>query len=404
LLTIFSLSAKTQTGNSYVSDLSSLRIILEKTPSYKDQVRGESLASYNQLYEKLKTDSLHNISDFKYFYNLAQLFFPIQDNHLGFYQIAKIPTESEYPRFEGNVDSLQTALARMPLDSVEGIYLFGDNYNVGLFEQKPKEYIGVVLESKTPIWKKGQIAIHLYETKPNYFKAIYGNPKFKYFQLYQVEKYINHSLVNSNFYVSLSESVYSKVINKEDHVNLPKNGKHFQLETISPEIQYLRIRHFLADRNSIQKSDEFYKSIKNLVNAPNLILDLRNNQGGAKKVSKKFLNLLKHYEKNGQIYVLVNNGTMSQGEIFVLQLKELNNVKVFGQTTRGTLVYGSNYGKREKLPSQAFEVYITDMKGDKRLVKYENYGVTPDIILNDSNDWIEQVMKIIGKKPQYGHK
>ena len=95
---------------------------------------------------------------------------------------------------------------------------------------------------------------------------------------------------------------------------------------------------------------------------------------------------------------MVNNGTLSQGEIFTLQLKQFKNIKTLGQTTKGMLTYGSNYGKREKLPSQSFEVYVTDMKGDKRLIPYENYGINPDIILSDTKDWIEQTIKIIRKE------
>ena len=74
------------------------------------------------------------------------------------------------------------------------------------------------------------------------------------------------------------------------------------------------------------------------------------------------------------MYVIINNCTLGQGEIFTLQLKQLQNVKTYGETTKGMLTYGSNYGNRPKLPSKFFEVDITDVKGDKRLVPYENYG------------------------------
>ena len=74
------------------------------------------------------------------------------------------------------------------------------------------------------------------------------------------------------------------------------------------------------------------------------------------------------------MYVIINNGTLGQGEIFTLQLKQLQNVKTYGETTKGMLTYGSNYGNRTKLSSKSFEVHIVDVKGDKRLVPYENYG------------------------------
>jgi hypothetical protein len=59
------------------------------------------------------------------------------------------------------------------------------------------------------------------------------------------------------------------------------------------------------------------------------------------------------------------------------------------------LSYGSNYGKREKLPSQHFEVYVTDMKNPAKLLKYEDVGINPDIFLDEDSNWIEQVIKII---------
>lgn len=398
LLTILCISSQAQTINTYQTDLTELQSILQKTPSYKDQIKGQSLISYNSLFEKLLSDTVKNASDYKYFYNLAQLFFPIRDNHLTFYQIANFPSEKDFPTFKGNLDSLKSVLTTKPLDSLEGIYHYDNYYSIGLFKVSKTEYVGVVLGTETTNWEKGQIAIHLYEYLPNYFKAIYAHPKFKNYILYPIERYTHHSLINSYFYSSFSEKKYSKILQENDFTNLPKNIEDFSFKNISKGIQYIHIKHFSADRVKMQKSKEFYDSIKNLITEPNLILDLRNNDGGANKVSKKFLKLISQYTKKGQVYILVNNGTLSQGEIFTLQLKQLKNIKTLGQTTKGMLTYGSNYGKREKLPSQSFEVYITDMKGDKRLIPYENYGINPDIILLSTKDWIEQTIQIIRKK------
>lgn len=398
LLTLSCFTVQAQTNNRYLSDITSLSSLLQKTPSFKDQIKGEKLRAYNDNFNRLKNDSTNVISSYKYFYNLAQLLFPIQDNHLGFYQISKLANDSEYPNYEGNIDSLRSSLENKPLDSIEGIYFYGNSYKVGLFKKSAQEYIGVVFDSKTSIWKNGQIAIHLYEFLPNYFKAIYGHPKNKNFLLYQIEKFSHHSLINSYFYSSLSESIYTKVLRKSDYINLPRDTYDFHFKDLTHDIQYLHIKQFSASNIAMQKSQSFYDSIRNSLTAPNLIIDLRNNTGGANKVSKKYLKLITNYSKSGTAYVLVNNGTLSQGEIFTLQLMKLNNVKVLGQTTRGMLVYGSNYGRREKLPSQEFEIYITDMKGDGRLVPYENYGVNPDIILADDKDWIDQTVAIIQKK------
>ena len=130
-----------------------------------------------------------------------------------------------------------------------------------------------------------------------------------------------------------------------------------------------------------------------------MILDLRNNEGGAEKEMNKYLKLLKNYTKKGQLILLVNNGTLSQAEIFTLELKQLNNVTVLGQQTKGMLAYGSNYGRKQKLPSGNFEIYPTDMNNGTALLSYEDYGIKPDIILRADQDWIEQAVYFIkGKK------
>ena len=398
ILALFVNAAQAQTSNVYQGDLIGLRKILQTTPSYKDQIKGESLVAYNLLFEKLLSDTGQNAFNYRYFYNLAQLFFPIRDNHLSFYQINNLPTEDNFPRFTGNVDSLKAKLTARPLDSFEGIYHYDTAYTVALYKKNETEYVGVVVESKRSNWIKGQIAIYLYQYLPNYFKAIYAHPKFKNFILFPVERYADHSLINSFFYSSFSEKKYTKTPEVKDYTNLPKNLEDFQFKNLQDGIQYLRIKQFSADAAEMKKSNQFYDSIKSLLIAPNLILDLRNNEGGANKVSKKFLDLMERYTKNGRVFILINNGTLSQGEIFTLQIKQFKNVITLGQTTKGMLAYGSNYDKREKLPSLSFEIYITDLKTDDRLLPFENYGINPDVILLGTSDWINQTIAIIKKK------
>ena len=415
LVVVFYLFAIASNGqiNTYLEDLAALKFVLQKTPSYKSQIKGDKQALFNSLYERLASDTTSNPHSFKYFYNLSQLIFPLKDNHLGFYQIAAydnfknkermdsfIGTKEflDYPTFHINIDSLKNVLAKRPADSVEGIYNYGRFYSVGLFKRVDKEYVGVIIDSDVNLWRKGQIAIHLYEFAPNVFKAIYGHPLYKYFILQKNEKYRNQSLVNSYFYSSYSLDIYSKQHRTVDYVNLSKNSSKFELKSINGDIQYLLLRSFQRHSITTQQSKNFYDSIKNVLTAKTLILDLRNNEGGATKESRKYLRLLKKFTRNGNLYVLLNNGTLSQAEIFTLQLKKLKNVTTVGQTTKGMLAYGSNYGKRERLPSGRFEIYPTDMKGNAKLLQYEDYGINPDIILRDDKDWIEQTVEIIRKK------
>jgi hypothetical protein len=400
-----------QTG-SYQADLAGLRSILEKTASYRSQIQGEQLGAFNKLYNEMAADTPGIADHYKYFYNLSRLFFPLRDNHLAFYQLPDrnhfrdkesiekyVATKefAEYPRLNIDTDSLKTLLSKKPAESVEGIYHYHRFYSVGLFKSKENEYIGVVVDSEVNLWPKGHIAIHLYEFRPGFYKAIYGHPLTKAFTLQPIEKYINQSLVNSYFHESFSQKVYSKQLRAVDHVNLPQNVPLFQLKNINKNVQYLLIRSFQANSYVMKQSDIFYDSIKNSLSAAHLILDLRNHEGGAGKESNRYYKLLEKYTEKGKLYVLVNNETLSQSEILILQLKRLKNIVIVGQTTKGMLAYGSNYGRRQRLPGGQYEVYPTDMTGNANLLQYEDVGIRPDIFLDADSDWIDQLLTIINR-------
>ncbi len=409
ILTVSTGIAQTKT---YHADLEALKVILEKTPSYKAQIKGGRLRAYDSLYNQLANDTTGDIEGYQYFFNLSQLLFPIRDNHIGFYQLPDysnfrntasldsfVATKEflKYPHCLLNTDSLKAILATKPATEVEGIYHYGKYYTVGLFKAGGHKYTGVILDSDVRWWVKGQIAIQLYEYEPGMYKAIYGHPKFKNFMLQPNEKYRGQSLVNSYFYASLSGDIYSKQLDRDDYSNLPEGAGKFQLKNLEPDIQYLLIRTFQRNEPTSAQSKRFYDSIRNLLKAPYLVLDLRNNEGGARKETSKYYKLLKKYSRRGQLYILLNNGTISQAEIFTLKLSRLKNVITIGQPTNGMLTYGSNYGRRKRLPSGRFEVYPTDMRGSARLLQYEGVGVSPAILLKGDSNWIKQLIEAIRK-------
>jgi len=409
-LLFWALAVNAQT-NSYSQDLAELRTVLQKTPSYKSQIKGARLDSFNILYNQLAADSNAVLNKYQQFLRLSKLFFLLRDNHLGFYEVPNYnhfkthETIAEYvksdaflklPKYDIDPDSLKTALTGKSPDSVEGIYHYDRFYTVGVFRTSEKEYVGVVLDSEVNLWTKGQIALHLHEYGPDMLKAVYIHPLTKHLIFYPNEKYRNQSLLNAKFYDSYSQKVYSKKLTETDHVNLPKHAPLFELRNINSDVQYLLVRTFQANSVTMKKSADFYDSIKNSLDAPNLIVDLRNNEGGAGKESRKFYELIEKFSKTGKVYLLLNNETLSQAEILTLRLIKLENIITIGQTTMGMLAYGSNYGRRQRLPSGQFEIYPTDMYGGSLdLLKYEDYGISPDIFLHDKSDWVQQVVDVI---------
>ncbi|MFD2921303.1 S41 family peptidase [Terrimonas rubra] len=394
----------------YQVDLAALKAVIEKTKSYKAQIKGAKKTAYQDLYNRLLADTITDVNSYQYFYNLAQLLFPIRDNHIAFYQQAddrpfrskasidsfvQTSTFHNYPSYNINIDSLQQALAVKPAHKVEGIYHYGKFYTIGLFRVKEKEYVGIILDSELNFWEKGQVAVHLYEQDTYHYKAIYAHPYTKNFNLDPIEKYTNGSLINSSFKRSFFGGTYTKNLPGTDFVNLVRGDSKFNLKQATNDIQYLLIQSFQANSKTSKLSKNFYDSIKTALVAPYLILDLRNNEGGAEKESNKYYKLLQQYAKKGKIYVLVNNGTISEAEILLLKLKKLKNVVVLGQTTKGMLAYGSNYGNTITLPSQQFSVYATDMKNGASLLPYEDYGIKPDHYLSPDIDWQQQTTQLI---------
>jgi hypothetical protein len=415
LILLFGLSTYSQSTTEFEKDLDRLLEIMKKLPSFRDQVRSEKIIRFNQLVDSIRAEARFAKTDFEHFSLLSMLFHQVKDNHLGFYQVLnEYPDQSkftdpvfiekyksgitfkQFPSVSINIDSLEATLNRKPADSIEGIYRYGNLLTIGLYRTKNPSYLeGIVIASSLPHWEKGQLAARLFEYQPACFRAIYAEPVYKYFVLYANEKFKNHSLINSRFYSSAFGEIYKKKTAQKDFSLVDASEAAFQFRKLNKSTQYIRLRHFSAQPERMAESQRFYDEIKDSLNTRNLVVDLRNNTGGAYKVSNKFVKLIRGFAKNGNVYVLINNRTISQGEIVSLQLKEIQNVKLLGQTTNGMLAYGSNYGKTETLPSQKIKVYITDMRTKKIHLLYEDKGIDPDITLHNNSDWLQQVMALI---------
>lgn len=418
VILLLGLSTYSQSTTEFEKDLDRLLEILKKLPSFRDQVRGEKIIRFDQLVDSIKKEAGFAKTDFEHFSLLSLLFHQVKDNHLGFYQVLnEYPEQSkftdpvfvekyksgiafkQFPSVSLNIDSLEVALNKKPADSIEGIYHYWNLLTIGLYRTKnPFCLEGVVMASSLLHWEKGQLAARLFEYQPACFRAIYAEPVYKYFVLYANEKFKNHSLINSRFYSSAFGEVYKKKAAKKDFSLVDADEAAFQFRKLNKSTQYIRLGHFSAQPEKMAASQRFYDEIKDSLNAGNLVVDLRSNTGGAYKVSNKFVKLIKGFAKNGNVYVLINNRTISQGEIVSLQLKNIRNIKLLGEATNGMLAYGSNYGKTETLPSGKFKVYITDMRNKREHLNYEDAGINPDIFLDNNREWMEQVLEIVEKK------
>jgi hypothetical protein len=399
------LSAIAQQKSVYQKDLDSLYHALQETPSFKEQMTGLKKIAYEQLYEKLKKQQIRK-SSFDTLYQLSALLTPIKDNHLGLFETTYKVSASAvlkdstaaiqlkpssgykfYPAPVRNVDSITDVLTKMPLNSVEGIYYQGV-FKIGIyFDAKAERYTGIILSSDHPIWKKGEMVLLLYKVKSDLYRGVYANLSTK----------VLYCVKNEKFYAGRLLSFGSKRDSPPlmGHVNYKK--PLLELRTIDSTIQYLRLGNFHTTNEELLAGQQFYNKIKDSLFAKNLIVDIRNNPGGGFKASGRFLSLLKRYSQDGKIYALINGRTVSNAEQFTIRLKSFSNVITVGETTMGMITYGSNYGKNVILPSGRYTFYPTDMRDSGNYLQYEDEGITPDIVLQQDSDWIDQVVARIRK-------
>jgi hypothetical protein len=371
----------------FVQDLEALKTHLIKTKSYKAQ--SKKLKNFTKVSES--TRGAKPTNKLEYIHQLSQILTQVNDKHLGLYENVKQANSTSnvdlLPKLNINLDSLTLALEHFQENDISGIYTLDLGLTIGLFQVKPTVYYGVVIESSMPHWQPGEIAVQLHEYRPNFYHAIAAHPLTKNYIFYPNERFSHGHL--TKFYSNGTTYWYKKNLN--NYINLPAETPAFLSTKINDDLNYIRIGTFQKNQKTSNESALFHQYITENVHTKNIILDLRNHSGGARSETKKYKKWVQKYK--GNIIVLTNYETLSQAEIFILSLA--NKVTLMGQPTKGMLTYGSNYGKRIKLPSGNYTFYPTDMRGRKKLLKYEGLGITPQVYLNPTEEWVSQVQKKI---------
>ncbi len=356
-----------------IADLDFLYQAIKQLPSYKDQLKND--ASYTQLYQQLQKE-MNTADDFEVFKKLAQLIYPIKDNHLGFYRSADSTYKFKFLKAELPTADLIKKLEQTPKDSIEGLYYFGTKKYI-IFQKAGPEYHVQSVES-------GIITAILIKNKFGSFDCIqFLNPPSSYMIRRNV-KLINDGLIGLG-YRKTKETKYNE---------LGKTTELYEYRDLNEKVGYLRLSSFSSSNTNIKKATDFFDSVKSKINTQNLIVDLRSNTGGGYKTSGQFISYLTRY--SGKIYLLQNAYTMSNAEQFIIRLKDQKNVVTLGERSSGMITYGSNYGNTLSLPSKRFSFYPTDMNGSSKELAYESVGVHPGILLDPYlKDWIAQTLEKI---------
>ena len=406
LTLLFSIPVSGQQAERSVSidDLDFVYEQLTKTASYRTQAKNriKAEAKYQEL-KRLYTST--DLSIIEHYIKLYELVDQVKDYHNDIYGntesfsyenlkdpqfLAGIRNSPEYNFYPGtgmDLDSLEKALARKPIDDYEGIYHYSEYFKIAIRKREDNMLEGIVLETLIPSWQRGETILYLLPVEGNRFRLITG-------------RFIDKKLVSGIDYFYDGEfktNKWRKEKDKTGFYDADFPGKKFHIEELQEGITYIRLGSFSSSDEGIREATAFFNRIADSLNSKNLVIDLRNNSGGGDKSSGQFYRLLKKYK--GHIYVLVNFYTVSNAEQLAIKLKKLSNVTLLGDDTRGMITYGRNYSEDKEVPSKMFRVYFSDLKDHwRRYLQYEGRGIRPDVYLAPDRSWLDQTVEKI-KQP-----
>ena len=327
-----------------------------------------------------------NYPEYDCFQQMSNLLVTLNDRHNMMYSEVGYDVKQsdtfyhEFPKFDGDLDSLKVKLDEMPLNEVQGIYS-RDGFSIGVYASEQNLKL-VNLSGGKKVWQQGEIIGRFLKYGNGRYLAAIGQ--------FHDKKLVNFPLEISNGHISKLQLSKSSASQNRSRVEDSETYQYLK----SGDITYLRIGSFSGYNPVLKNAETFYKSLEEKPVTKDLILDLRDNGGGGDRNSDILYKYLRKNYKNANFYVLVNGTTVSNAEQFALRLKKFKNVTLLGSKTSGTIAY--ELGKTYDFPCYNFKGFFT-FKGDKKYLEYESVGVQPEISLDNSEDWIKQTKEYIAK-------
>ncbi len=347
-------------------------------------------------------------------------------------------------------------LKQYPVNDIRGIYTSSDStYTIAVVENKTafRDYIGVVIESKTKLWMKGQLKLELKKKQSNVYEGFvynkYHNPNYK-------------TIIPFND--GFLDDIWIKT-NKENRINYSVNSDKKFFHTVKDSTVLLRIPSFMEGYTN--KIDSLYVAAKTAIEThPYLIIDVRNNGGGNSSNFNKLIpflytkpiidsevvelyatkDIIKLYEdefnelmkdstqvntetikafKEGiqdlkkakpnsfvrqgedldsiilsplkypkKVAIVYNSGCASACEDLLFKAKHSDKTILLGDNSGGFVGYGNIFTVYTPCYKLGLSCSTTRYSTQWQ---YEVIGITPDKKLDYNNDWIEQAIEILKK-------
>ena len=339
-----------------------------------------------------RADSIKNIAqndsnDYNCLKYVNMVLRPIQDGHLKVYPKRNVDFKdhksvNEFLNSIKFTNSKIEALDVATVDRTATYYSYNDKITILIKEYEPNNYYGIVIESKSKFWRKGEVVLD-FQKKANYFEGVrYSITKDPYFYRTQtLERLLK------TFRVSKFPKEHLGIFNRTE--------EKLSIKILDNKILYVSIKSF--KNNTKEENDEFQNFFSNIV-LPNyklydkIIFDVRDNSGGAMAYTLFFKDLKKIKTKK-TIYVLQNRQTASAGELFIIDLKKMTPITSFGENTAGMTAFRDL--KAVHLPCYNYFLWKPIKKLNRKFrdyLKYEHNGIDADFELKENDNWLEKVV------------
>lgn len=364
-----------------INELDNVSELIKNAKSYQTQIVKEHKETEFEDWKEIIKHEITNDSLNQAFCTgyLQKYISFIHDRHNEIYTIPS-DISTFIPNYTKAIDTI-----KIKSDGISGIY-FAGREKILLINDEKNTWYGVMVSSNSEKWKEGKIRLKLNKLP---------NGKFELFEFYQ-----NGLLYYQNNIEVKNSRIYSTFWNKENNYFFNKNHeKNFTYQSINPSFDYIGIKTLSRTTNLMKEAENFYNENLSNLNKENLIIDLRNNGGGATKQAEALLKYLKKNHSIKRIYVMINFKTGSSAELITLDLKKDNRTIIVGENSRGMLKYG--YGNKAFSATTncaKYKMILSTKIINKDFDKFEYTGIQPDYYLDNKSDWIQQIMKINDEK------
>ena len=385
--------------------------------------------------------------------HLEDYFSLLRDNHSGIRpNLSRLPIDfssqssiddykltDSYRSFEkvrADTTEFISRLKSRPVNDIEGIYTNGGSLYFGIEKTEGNRYRGVVLR-KTSLLDEGHVLMDIEKLDDETFAFTlhYGLLAFNFQNIYMKIKPEGGRISELGFTKAGTERA--------------ENIKPYEFRLLDSATNYLRISSL--DISLKHELKLFYESVDSLIrNKPYLVLDLRDNGGGAEECYTELLQYfstgpfeidqadvwispdnIRKYESEGhprelvermknappytfipltqnaitsweisgtrypeKIAVIFNRKTASSAEGLILYAMQSDKVITLGENSGGYLGYGNV--KSELVPCGKYIINSTTTRYSEKS-KFEFVGITPEITLNRNQDWLKSAITELRK-------